>query len=130
MRAGLFSTPRPEPGHFLPVVGSGVLLVAALPLFLLLGWPLLGWGLAVLLWVFVHALDLVLARARRPTANLAGSAVQAFGVFFKAIALLVVLVATAAARPHVAVAAAATYALAYTFELGLSLATYFSGIAR
>ena len=38
MRAGLFSTPRPEPGHFLPVAGSGVLLVAALPLFLLLGW--------------------------------------------------------------------------------------------
>ena len=130
MRVGLFSTPRPEPGHFLPAAGSGVLLLAALPVFLLLDWPLVGWGLAVLLWVFVHALDLVLARVRRPTANLAGSAVQAFGVFFKAITLLVVLVATAAARPHVAVAAAVTYALAYTLELGLSLATYFSGDPR
>jgi len=129
MRAGIFSTPRPEPGHVLPAVGSAVPLLAALPLFLLLGWPLLGWGLAVLLWVFVHVLDLVLTRAREPAANLAGSAVQAFGVFFKAIALLTVLVATAAARPHVAVAAAVTYALAYTFELGLSLATYF-GRAR
>ena len=114
----------------MPAAGSGVLLIAALPVFLLLDWPLVGWGLAVLLWLFVHALDLVLARARKPTANLAGSAVQAFGVFFKAIALLVVLVATAAARPHVAVAAAVTYALAYTLELGLSLATYFSGTAR
>jgi hypothetical protein len=127
MRAGLFSTPRPEPGHLLPAAGSAVLLVAALPLFLLLDWPLLGWGLAAVLWVLVHAVDLMLARARKPTANLAGSAVQAFGVFFKAIALLVVLVATAAAQPHVAVAAAVTYALAYTFELGLSLVTYFGG---
>lgn len=127
MRAGLFSTPRPEPRHLLPAVGSGALLMAALPLFLLLDWPLVGWVLAVIIWLFVHALDLVLARVRKPTANLAGSAVHAFGVFFKAIALLTVLVATAAAHPHVAVAAAVTYALAYTFELGLSLASYFGG---
>jgi len=130
MRAGLFSTPRPEPGQLLPAAGRALLLVAALPVCLLLGWPLIGWGLAVLLWLFVHGLDLVLTRVRKPTDNLAGSAVQAFGAFFKAIALLVVLVATAAARPHVAVAAAVTYALAYTLELGLSLATYFSGTAR
>ena len=130
MRAGLFSTPRPEPGHLLPAVGSAVLILAALPVFLLLDWPIVGWALAALLWLFVHAIDLVLTRVRRPAANLAGSAVQAFGVFFKAIALLAVLVATAAAHPHVAVAAAVTYALAYTFELGLSLATYFTGAAR
>ena len=130
MRVSLFSTPRPEPGHMLPAAGSALLVLVALPLFLLLDWPVLGWGLAALLWLFVHGIDLLLARARRPAANLAGSAVQAFGVFFKAIALLVVLVATAAARPHVAVAAAVTYALAYTFELGLSLATYFTGEAR
>ena len=127
MRSGLFSTPRPEPGHLLPAVGSAALLGAALPVFLLLDWPLTGWALAVLLWVFVHVLDLVLTRARKPTANLAGSAVQAFGVFFKAIALLAVLIATAAARPHIAVAAAVTYALAYTFEFGLSVAAYFGG---
>jgi hypothetical protein len=130
MRAGLFSTPRPEPGHLLPTVGSALLILAALPLFLLLDWPLVGWVLALVLWIFVHGLDLLLARTRKPTANLAGSAVQAFGVFFKAIGLLVVLVATAASHPHVAVAAAVTYAVAYTFELGLSLATYFSGGTR
>jgi hypothetical protein len=130
MRAGLFSTPRPEPGHLLPAVGSALIIFAALPLFLLLDWPLLGWTLALVLWVFVHGLDLLLARTRKPAANVAGSAVQAFGVFFKAIALLAVLVATAASHPHVAVAAAVTYAIAYTFELGLSLATYFTGETR
>jgi hypothetical protein len=130
MRAGLFSTPRPEPGHLLPAAGSALLVLVALPVFLLFDWPIIGWALAALLWVFVHAIDLVLARVRRPAANLAGSTVQAFGVFFKAIALLAVLVATATARPYVAVAAAVTYALAYTFELGLSLATYFTGAAR
>ena len=130
MGAGLFSTPRPEPGHVLPALGSALLIVAALPFFLLLDWPLLGWLLALLLWIFVHALDLLLARTRKPTANLAGSGVQAFGVFFKAIALLAVLVATAASHPHVAVAAAVTYAVAYTFELGLSVATYFTGGTR
>jgi hypothetical protein len=130
MRASLFSTPRPEPGHLLPAVGSGLLVLAALPLFLVLGWPVVGWALALFLWLFVHGLDFVLARGRKPTVNLAGSAVQAFGVFFKAIVLLAVLVATAASHPHVAVAAAVTYALAYTFELGLSLATYFTGEAR
>jgi hypothetical protein len=123
---GLFSTPRPEPGHLLPALGGAVLILAALPIFLLLGWPISGWGLAAAIWVFVHGLDFVLARVRRPTANVAGSAVQAFGVFFKAIVLLAVLVATAASHPHVAVAAVVTYALAYTFELGLSLTTYFS----
>jgi hypothetical protein len=127
MRAGIFSTPRPEPGHLLPAVAGAVVFAAALPLFLILDWPLTGWVLAVALWIGVHVLDLVLARARKPTSNLAGSGVQAFGVFFKAIALLAVLVATAAARPHVAVAAAVTYALAYTMELGLSLAAYFGG---
>ena len=55
---------------------------------------------------------------------------QAFGVFFKAIVLLAVLVATAASHPHIAIAAVVTYALAYTFELGLSLATYYGGGAR
>jgi hypothetical protein len=127
---GLFSTPRPEPGHLLPALGGGALIVAALPLFLLLDWPLTGWGLAAALWIFVHGLDFVLARAPTPAANLAGSAVQAFGVFFKAIVLLAVLVATAASHPHVAIAAVVTYGLAYTFELGLSLTTYFGGETR
>ena len=49
----------------------------------------------------------------------------AFGLSFKALVVLVVLVAAAASRPHFAAAAAIVYVLAYTFQLGLSLITYF-----
>ncbi len=125
MRAALFAPGRPEPSHALPVAGSAVVVVVALPVFLLAGWSLAGWGLAAALWVAVHALDLVLTRARRRTGNLAASSVAVFGLFFKAIAVLVVLVAAAAAHPKLALAAALVYGLAYTFELGLSLFAYY-----
>ena len=125
MPSALFSTPRPEPGHLLPALGGAAIVLLALPVFLVAGWPLAGWGLAAVLWVAVHAIDVLLPRSKPQTANLAASAVQAFGLFFKSIGLLVVLIAALAASPHLAVAAALTYALAYTFEFGLSLATYF-----
>ena len=125
MPSALFSTPRPEPGHLLPALGGAAIVLLALPVFLVAGWPLAGWGLAAVLWVAVHAIDVLLRRSKAQTANLAASAVQAFGLFFKSIGLLVVLIAALAASPHLALAAALTYALAYTFEFGLSLATYF-----
>ena len=125
MPSALFSTPRPEPGHFLPALGSALVVLLALPVFLLAGWSVAGWGLAAVLWVAVHAIDLVLRRTKAQTGNLAASGVQAFGLFFKSIGLLVILIAALAASPHLAEATALTYALAYTFELGLSLMTYF-----
>ena len=121
----MFSTPRPEPSHLLPARGSGLVVLVALPVFLVGGWSIAGWALAAVIWVAVHAIDALLRRARGDAANVAASGVQAFGLFFKAVGLLVVLVAAAVASPDVAVAAAVTYALAYTFELGLSLASYF-----
>ena len=57
----------------------------------------------------------------------AASAVLAFGLTFKAVVVLAVLFATAVSHPHLALAAALVYVLAYTFELGLALATYFGG---
>ena len=125
MPSALFSTPRPEPGHLLPALGGALVVLLALPVFLVTGWSLAGWGLAAVLWVAVHVIDLVLRRAKTQTGNLAASGVQAFGLFFKSIGLLVILIAALAASPHLAVAAALTYALAYSFELGLSLVTYF-----
>jgi hypothetical protein len=125
MPSALFSTPRPEPGHLLPALGGAAIILLALPLFLLTGWSLAGWGLAAVLWLAVHGIDLLLRRTRADTGNLAASGVQAFGLFFKSIGLLVILIAALAADQHLAVAAALTYALAYTFELGLSLVTYF-----
>jgi hypothetical protein len=125
MPSALFSTPRPEPGHVLPALGGALVILLALPLFLLAGWPLAGWGIAAFIWVAVHALDALLRRARGDAANVAASGVQAFGLFFKSVGLLVVFLAAAVASPDLAVAAAVTYALAYTLELGLSLAAYF-----
>jgi hypothetical protein len=130
MPSALFSTPRPEPNHLLPALGSGLIVLLALPVFLLVGLPIGGWALAAGLWIAVHAIDALLHRSRGDTGNLAAAGVQAFGLFFKAIGILVVLVAAVVARPSIAVAAAVTYALAYTFELGLSLATYFGSPAR
>jgi hypothetical protein len=121
----LLRTGRPEPSHLLPALGSGLVIVLALPVFLVAGWPIGGWALAAVLWAAVHGIDALLHRARGDAGNLAASGVQAFGLFFKAIGLLVILVAAAVASPQLAVAAAVTYALAYTFELGLSLLTYF-----
>jgi hypothetical protein len=125
----LFSTPRPEPSHLLPAVGSALVIALALPVFVVSGWRLGGWGLAAVLWVGVHALDLLVARARSRADTLAASGVQVFALFFKSIGLLVVLFAALAASRELAVAAALTYALAYTFELGLSLVFYF-GVAQ
>jgi len=128
MKTALFSTPRPEPGHLLPALGGGLVVLLALPVFLVAGWRIGGWALAAVIWIAVHAIDALLHRARGDAANVAASGVQAFGLFFKAVGLLVVLVAAAVASPDIAVAAAVTYALAYTFELGLSLATYFGAV--
>jgi hypothetical protein len=126
MLGALFSTPRDEPGHLLPAAGGAIVLLLALPIFALLGWSIAGWGLATVLWLGLHGLDYVLARVRRPQPSGVGNAgVQAFGLFFKVIAILVVLFAALAADQDVALTAALTYGLAYTFELGLSLATYF-----
>jgi hypothetical protein len=125
MPAGIFATPRPIPGRLVPALGAAVVLLLALPIFLLAGWPVAAWGLGALLWVGLEALDLVLTRLRGKTGNVAASAVLAFGLSFKALVVLAVLVAAAASRPHFAAAAAIVYVLAYTFQLGLSLITYF-----
>ena len=121
----VFSELRPEPSHVIPALVGGLVLAIALPVFLVAGWNLAGWGLATVLYVAIHALNLLLAQLRERTSDLAASGVQAFGLFFKSLGLLVVLLATAVANPHLAVAAALTYALAYTAELGLSLVVYF-----
>ncbi len=129
MRAGIFATPRPVPGRLLPALGGLVVVLLALPIFLVAGWTIAGWALGAILWAGVEAIELILTRLRGRTVNVGASAVLAFGLSFKAIAVLAVLIAAAATRPHVAAAAAVVYVLAYTFELGLSLISYF-GRAR
>jgi hypothetical protein len=91
----------------------------ALPVFIVSGWSLRGWAIAAVLWIGVHGFELLIARTgSKPQ-------VQVFGMFFKSVGVLVVLLATVAADRHAGLAALVTYALAYTCELGLSLVTYF-----
>jgi hypothetical protein len=116
MPSALF-TPRPEPGHLLPALAGGVVLLVALPIFLVADWPIGGWALATVLYTAVHVLDLILARL--------GNGGKVFGVLFKALGLLVILIAVAASDKNLAIAAVLTYALAYTCEFGLSLAAYY-----
>ena len=130
MLGALFSTPRPEPSHLLPAVGSALVIALALPIIAISGWSVAGWGLAAALWLAIHALDLLLARARTRKGTLAGSGVQVFALFFKLLGLLVVLFAAVAADRELALTAAIAYALAYTFELGLSLVFYFGAMQR
>jgi hypothetical protein len=125
MRNSLLLTPRPVPGKLLPLAGAGAVLVLALPVFLLADWPIAGWALGVVLWLAVRGLSFALGFARGGMGTLASSGIQAFELMFKALLVLVVLVALAATKPHLALAAALVYALAYTLELGLSLVTYF-----
>jgi len=126
MLGGLFSTRRSEPDHLLPAAGGTVVIALLLPVVALVGWSIAGWALAALLWLGLHVLDLFVVRARsRPGSSPASSGIQAFALFFKLIALLVVLFAALAADRDLALATLLTYGLAYTFELGLSLATYF-----
>ena len=125
MRDALFSTPRPVPGRLLPAAGGALVIALALPVFLIADWRLAGWALGAVLWLASLAVDLLLTRVKSRTGNLAASGVQAFGLFFKAVGLLVVLLAAAVTSPHLAAAAAIVYVLAYTFQLGLSLFVYF-----
>ena len=129
MRSALFAPGRPVPGRLFPALGAALVLALALPVFLVAGWPLGGWALAALLWVGLEAVELLLTRAGARAGNLAASGVQAFGMFFKALGLLAVLLAAAVTDPGLAAAAAVTFALAYTAELGRSRLAYF-GAAR
>ena len=125
MRAGAFTTPRPVPGRAVPVLAAATLVALALPVFLLAGWPLTGWALGAVLWGGAQTLAALLPRLRAGTSNLAAASVLAFGMMFRAVVVGVVLIAVAASDASLALAAAAVYALAYTLELGVSLAAYF-----
>jgi hypothetical protein len=123
MSSTVFSTPRPVPSKKLPIVGGAMVIALALPIFIVAHWSLGGWAIAAVLWVFAHGLELLIARSGgKPQ-------MQVFAVFFKSIGVLAVLLATIVANKHMGLAALITYALAYTCELGLSLASYFGADA-
>jgi hypothetical protein len=123
--ARVFQTSRPVPSRVVPAVGGALVIVLALPVFLAAGWPVGGWALGAVLWLAGQAIALVLTRLRLGAGNLAASGVVGISMMFRAVAVGVVVIAVAATNPELAVAAALVYALAYTFELALSLLSYF-----
>jgi hypothetical protein len=122
--AGTFTTPRPAPSILLPIVAGTGVIALALPIFLVAGWRVAGWALAATLWAGSQAFAYLLVRLRSQ-GSLVASGVAAFGMMFRAIAVMVVVLAVAVSDPDLGLAAGLTYALAYTVELGLSLVSYF-----
>lgn len=130
VRVGFLGKPRPMPRRVLPALGGTVVILLALPVFLIAHWPLAGWGLGIVLYLAGQALGLVLTRLKVGVDSVASSGVVGFAMMFRSIAVMVVALAVAVGDARVGVAAAVLYALAYTMELGLSVVAYFSGAPR
>ena len=128
MRDSLVTTPRSVPSKTAPALAALLVLGLALPIFLIAGWDVRGWALGALLWAGTRGISLLLAHVRKGASPTAASALQAFELAFKALVVLVVLVALAASEPDLALSATLVFALAYTIELALSLTTYFGSV--
>jgi hypothetical protein len=122
--------PRPLPERRLPVAVGAAVVALALPLFLVAGWRLQGWGLGASLWAASQLLGALFARVGIGAPTLRGSGVVAFGMMARGVLLMVAVLAVAASDPNLAVAGALVYAAAFTAELGLALTLYFSGEPR
>jgi hypothetical protein len=117
--------PRPLPRGHGPAIYGSIVVAGALPLFLIFGWPITGWVIALALWVAGQVLVRVLNRQEIGMGNLAGSSVVAIGRMVRTITAGVVLVVVTVANQRVGVSAAAVYAIAYSIEFATSLATYY-----
>jgi hypothetical protein len=102
-------------------------ILLALPVFLLAGWRIQGWALGAVLWFGSEALGAILTRLQSRTGNVAAAGVVAFGMLFRAIAVMVVVFAVAVSDKWLGLAAALTYAAGYTAAFGLQLVAYYAG---
>jgi hypothetical protein len=127
MKAGVFTTPRPVPGRRAPALAGAGVVMLALPVFLVGGFPLGGWALAAVLWAVGEALGVWLARIPSGADHLAKSGAVALAMAFRGIGVMVVLLAVTVDDKAVGVAAVIVYGLAYTLSLGISLLEYFTG---
>lgn len=125
MSAGIFSTPRPLPNRLGPTIAGGAIIALALPIFAIAGWPLQGWALAAVLWLAAEVFALVLARLPSNPDNLAAAGMRGIGTTSRALLVGVVLVIVTVSNETVGLSAALLYAIAFTVELGVGLATYF-----
>ncbi len=127
MRIGVLGAPRPLPARRVPAVAASAVILLALPVFVVSGFSMAGWGLAAVLWAASQGLAVLIGRLSIGVDTIGSSGVAAFSRIFRVTAVMVVIVAVAAANTEVGIAAAIVFALAYTLELGLSLISYYSG---
>ena len=118
------------PERRIAVLAGGAVVALALPIFLIADWRFEGWALGAVLWAGSQILGVIFDRVGIGDPNLRGSGVVAFGMMARGILLALVAIAVAVSDPYLAVAGALVYAVAYTFELALSLTLYFSGEPR
>lgn len=130
MRSGTLMTPRPVPGKIAPALAALIVLGIALTVFLIAGWDVRGWALGAVLWAGLRGISLLVDRVRRDASPAAAGGFKAFELVFKALAALVVLLAVAVSDSDLALPTILVFALAYTAELGLSLATYFGSTPK
>ena len=129
MSAGILSTPRPVPGKLASAIAGSTVIVLALPVFAVAGWPLAAWALAAVLWFAALAFALVLARLPGDPGNLAAAAMKGIGTTSRSFLVGVPLLVVVVTNETVGFAAAALYAVAFTVELVTGLALYFGGEA-
>jgi hypothetical protein len=127
VKSGILSTPRPLPNRVWPAVAAAIFIALALPVYLVAGWPIGGWGLAAILWIVAEGLAYALTRLPIGVDNLAASGMVAIGMTVRVIGVMVVLIAVTVTDKRLGVAAALLYIAAYTVELMTSLVSYFGG---
>jgi hypothetical protein len=123
----VWTQPRVTPPTLLPAAAGGVVVLVALPIFLLAGWRVSGWAIGAVLWVGSEALGWILMRLRSRTGNLAAAGMAGFLMLFRGVAVMAVVFAVAVSDKWLGVAAALTYAAGYSATLGLSLVAYYTG---
>jgi hypothetical protein len=122
-----WTQPRIAPPALLPAAAGGIVILIALPIFLIAGWRVSGWALGAVLWIGSEALGLIIQRLRARTGNLAAAGVAGYLMLFRGIAVGIVLIAVAASDKWLGLAAALTYAAGYSATFGLSLVAYYTG---
>jgi hypothetical protein len=126
----MWSLPRESPDRRLPAVAGTIVIGLALPLFVVAGWPLEAWAIALGLWVAYQVIGLLLERVPLGSGNLAAAGAVAFGRMLRAAGLVTILIVIAASDSSLGLAAAIVYALAFTVELVVSLMVHFGGEAK
>jgi hypothetical protein len=123
-------TPRPVPRKLAPALAALLVLGVALVVFLVAGWDVRGWALGAVVWAGLRGISLLLDHVRKDASPAAAGGFRAFELVFKGLAALVVLLAIAVTDADLALPTILVFALAYTAELGLSLATYFGSSSK